>query len=89
MKNSPTPSNPIMTEAAIRKKEDTENRKNRMATRTVKTTTKSISINFNISLVNMAPFFALSTTILPCMGGATMLCAVSKSCPRNLPFIEL
>lgn len=69
MKNSPTPSNPIMTEAAVKKKEDKENRKNRTATSTVKTTTKGIAINFNISLVSMAPFFALSTTILPGMDG--------------------
>ena len=38
MKNSPTPNRVIITEAAVRRKEDTENRNNKTATRTVSKT---------------------------------------------------
>ena len=40
-----------MTEAAVRRKEDTENRNNRTATRTVSKTINGAAINFNISLI--------------------------------------
>ena len=36
MKNSPTPTSAIMTEATVRRKEDMENRNSRTATRTVR-----------------------------------------------------
>ena len=55
----------MMAEAAVRRKEDTENRNNRTATRTVSKTINGAAISFNISLIFLAPFY-LSTYILPC-----------------------
>ena len=49
----------------VRRKEDTENRNNRTATRTVSKTINGAAISFNISLISLAPFY-LSTYILPC-----------------------
>ena len=66
MKNSPTPSRAMMTEATVRRKEDRENRNSRTATRTVSSTTNGAAISFNNSLIGSAPFYHLSTYILPC-----------------------
>ena len=65
MKNSPTPNSAIIIEVAVRRKEDTENRNNRTATRTVSKTINGAAISFNISLISLVPFY-LSTYILPC-----------------------
>ena len=66
MKNNPTPRKVIMTEAAVRRKEDKENRNSRTATRTVSSTTNGAAISFNTSLIGSTPFYHLSTYILPC-----------------------
>lgn len=65
MKNSPTPNRTIITEAAVRRKDDPENRNSKTATRTVSKTINGAAINFNISLISLAPFY-LPTYILPC-----------------------
>ena len=58
MKNSPTPNRAMITEAAVRRKEDTENRNNRTATRMVSKTINGAAINFNISLIALSPFLS-------------------------------
>lgn len=57
MKNNPTPNSAIITEDAVRRKEDTENRNNRMKTRTVSKTINDAAINFDISLISLASFY--------------------------------
>ena len=58
MKNSPMPNRAMITEAAVRRKEDTENRNNRTATRTVSKTINGAAISLSISLIALSPFLS-------------------------------
>ena len=56
----------MMAEAAVRRKEDKENRNSRTATRTVRSRISGAAISLSISLIGSTPFYLFSTYILPC-----------------------
>lgn len=81
MKNNPIPSKAIITETAVRRKENTENRNCRTSTSTVSSNTTGAAISFNNSPIGSAPFLIFLTIFYHAGAGATMLWVISKSYP--------